>query len=142
MQVRNINECASISLPTFADERGSLTLLDDEVVAGKLPFKPRRAFWIYGTQPHTIRGQHAHRSCWEMVCAISGRFTLTLHNGIEEKRFDMSDPAQGIIIPPMVWCRLDNFAPGTVCLAIASEDYDAEGYINDFEHLLYAFKND
>ena len=44
----------------------------------------------------------------------------------------LDSPQRGVIIPPMVWCRLHNFAPDTVCLTLASGDYDAQGYINDF----------
>ena len=133
-----INDCAIIDLPTFTDQRGSLSLVDSEVAAKLLPFKPERIFWIYGTQASTVRGQHAHRSCWEMVSAVSGSFRLTLSDGREEKTFLLDSPCKGVIIPPMVWCRLYDFAPGTVCLALASDDYDADGYINDFEQ----FKND
>lgn len=133
-----INDCAIINLPTFTDNRGSLSLVDNEVAAQLLPFKPERVFWIYGTNPDTVRGQHAHRSCWEMVCAVSGSFSITLSNGNEEKAFLLDSPDKGVIIPPMVWCRLSDFAPGTVCMALASGDYDAEGYINDFEQ----FKDD
>lgn len=139
MQKRiTINDCVIIDLPTFTDNRGSLSLIDSEVVTQLLPFKPERVFWIYGTNPDTVRGQHAHRTCWEMVCAVSGSFSLTLSDGREEKTFLLDTPNKGVIIPPMVWCRLYDFAPGTVCLALASDDYDAEGYINDFEQ----FKND
>lgn len=133
-----INDCAIIDLPTFTDQRGCLTLVDNNAVTQLLPFKPARIFWIYGTTPSTVRGQHAHRSCWEMVCAVSGSFRLTLNDGREEKTFMLDSPCKGVIIPPMVWCRLYDFAPSTACLALASDDYDAEGYINDFEQ----FKND
>lgn len=135
-----ICNCVVIELPTYTDNRGSLTLVDNEAVRQLLPFKPERVFWIHGTTPSTVRGQHAHRSCWEMVCAVSGSFRLTLNDGTEEKTFLMDSPSKGVIIPPMVWCRLHDFAPSTVCLTLASGDYDEEGYINDYEQFKKASK--
>ena len=128
----SLKECAIVELPTFTDSRGSLSLVDSDTAAKLLPFKPERVFWIHGTEEHTIRGQHAHRSCWELVVAVSGSFSLTLNDGKNDKTFLLDSPQRGVIIPPMVWCRLHNFAPDTVCLTLASGDYDAQGYINDF----------
>lgn len=133
--MRPIDQCTTISLPTFSDKRGSLTLLDRETTAKLLPFKPERTFWIHAVEAQAVRGEHAHRTCWEMVCAISGSFKLTLSDGKEEKVFRMDSPQTGVIIPPMVWCRLEDFSPSAVCLTFASGDYDASGYINDFELL-------
>lgn len=133
--LRLIDHCTTINLPTFADKRGSLTLLDREIATELLPFKPERVFWIHGADAMAVRGEHAHRTCWEMVCAVSGSFKLTLSDGREEKVFVMDSPNNGVIIPPMVWCRLEDFSPNAVCLTFASGDYDASGYINDFEEL-------
>ena len=129
-----LKDCGPIELPTHTDQRGSLTVVDD-ATASLLPFRPERIFWIHGTNAGAVRGEHAHRTCWEMVCAVSGSFRLTLSDGHEERTFLMDSPTKGGVIPPMVWCRLEHFAQGTVCLTIASGSYDAEGYINDFEKL-------
>ena len=129
-----IKDCGPIELPTHADHRGSLTVIDD-AEASLLPFRPERVFWIHGAGQDAVRGEHAHRTCWEIVCAVSGSFSLTLSDGLEEKTFLMDSPTKGVIIPPMIWCRLEHFAPGTVCLTIASGSYDAEGYINNLEQL-------
>lgn len=131
-----IRDCTIINLPTFADKRGNLAVIDRETAAKLLPFKPERLFWIYGTDTHSVRGEHAHQACWEMVCAVSGSFKLTLSDGTEDKVFVMNSPDKGVIIPPMVWCRLEDFSPNAVCLTIASGDYDAEGYIHDFAELI------
>lgn len=33
----------------------------------------------------------------------------------------------------MIWRELDNFSSGSVCLTLASELYDEEDYIRDYE---------
>jgi hypothetical protein len=36
-------------------------------------------------------------------------------------------------IPPMIWREMNNFSSGSVCLVLASEYYDEEDYIRDYE---------
>lgn len=131
-----LKDCQTIQLPSFCDMRGSLTLLDGQAIAERLPFRPKRCFWIHNVTKQNSRGEHAHRTCWEVVFAVSGQFSLTLHDGKDEKTFMLDSPNKGVVIPPMVWCRLWDFTDSTVCLTFASEDYDATGYINDFKEFL------
>lgn len=128
-----LNDCIIIPFPTHSDCRGNLTVIDSGFAASRLPFVPKRWFWIHGADTNAVRGEHAHRSCWEVVAAVSGSFRLTLHDGMEQKTFVLCSPSEGVVIPPMVWCRLWDFAPDTVCLTMASGEYDTDGYINDFE---------
>lgn len=137
-----INDCTLIELPTFKDHRGCLTLIDDRLVTQALPFKPQRCFWLHSLKADSSRGEHAHRTCWELLVAINGSFNLTLHDGKEAKTFCLDSPTRGVVIPPMVWCKLWNFSEESVCYVIASEDYTPEGYINDFQAFLKEFDND
>jgi len=118
-----------VSLPQHTDVRGSLTFAEWR----HLPFQPKRVFWIYDVAEGKTRGGHAHRTCAEVVFAISGSFDMFVNNGTEQATIHISNPSEGIYIGTNVWCELRNFAPGTVCVAFASEDYDAEGYINDYD---------
>lgn len=138
----SLKDCSVITLPTFTDPRGSLTLMDYAAARRLLPFIPKRSFWIHHTPAGAVRGEHAHRTCWEMVTAVSGAFHLTLSDGISRKDFILDRPDQGVIIPPMIWCRLWGFQQGTVCLTLASDDYDAEGYINDHSVFLKEARDD
>jgi hypothetical protein len=36
----------------------------------------------------------------------------------------------------MIWREMDNFSSGSVCLALASEPYDAGDYIRDYNEFL------
>ncbi len=131
-----LDECKTINLPTHKDSRGSLTLIDRDTAYASLPFVPKRCFWIHSVSNNVTRGEHAHRTCWELVVPVYGSFSLGLHDGFHTKDVVADNPCRGIVIPPMVWCRLWNFSPGAVCLVLASEDYDKDGYINDFDSFL------
>ncbi len=117
-----------VTIPYIVDERGSLCFAENK----HLPFEIKRVFWIYGVKEGKTRGGHAHRTCAEVVFPISGSFEIEVDDGKHSETFLMDSPEKGIHIQPNVWCCLKNFAPGTVCVALASHDYEAEGYIHDY----------
>lgn len=120
----------TFSIPTFRDERGTLSVVDG--LADELPFVPQRVFWIYNLPADSQRGGHAHRSCWEALIAIQGSVEVTLRSATAERSFVLDSPTQGVLIPPAVWCDLKHFTPNSICLCLASEAYDASGYITEF----------
>ena len=125
-----------VRLPLFTDHRGSLAFAQ----WSSLPFTPSRIFWIYGVQEGKTRGGHAHSTCAEVVFAVAGSIDMFVNNGHESNTIHISNPNEGIYIGPKVWCELRNFAPGTVCVAVASDDYDAEGYINSYDEFSKIYK--
>lgn len=117
-----------IQLPKNVDERGCLSFLE----SGKhIPFEVKRVFWIYDVPETQTRGGHAHWSCQEVVFPVAGSFELELDDGERHSCVLLDDPSCGITIPAGVWCELRHFAPGTVCVVAASEEYDATGYALD-----------
>jgi dTDP-4-dehydrorhamnose 3,5-epimerase-like enzyme len=86
------------------------------------------------------RGGHAHWTCHEAVFPITGRFEIELDDGEVNTTVVLDDATRGIIVPAGVWCELRHFAPGTVCLVMASQEYDASGYALDRESWMKTLK--
>lgn len=136
----------TFKLPTFTDCRGALTFLQN----GKLNLhadKPdgydetflfERAFWIYDVPASSERGGHAHRTCAELLVALHGSFDLELTDGQDTCTIHLERPDKGVLIRPMVWCRLFNFSPDFVGLCLASQEYLPEGYINSYSDFVRA----
>lgn len=118
-----------VQLPTKTDERGSLSIVQDE-------FQMQRAFWIYDVPEGSQRGGHAHRTCAELLVAVHGSLDVELRHGNEVINVHLDSPAQGLLIRPMVWCRLYNFSDNFVGVCLASQPYQAEGYINDLQQFI------
>lgn len=118
-----------VRIPQNTDERGSLSFAEWQ----HLPFTPKRVFWIYDVREGKTRGGHAHAQCAEVVFVVSGCFDMFVDNGREQTTIHIDNPSEGIYIGTNVWCELRNFAPGTSCVVLASENYDAEGYINNYD---------
>ena len=118
-----------IELPKFFDRRGNLSIIEEST---HLPFCIKRVYWIYDVPGGEIRGEHAFRETEELIVALSGSFNVVLHNGIEEYRFLLNRSYYGVLIPKMIWRRLENFSTNSLALIIASTEYNPSDYIRDF----------
>ena len=116
------NHSKIIKIPTYADERGLLTVMEDI-----LPFKIKRIYWIYGADEKS-RGGHRHKITQQALVAISGIVNLKINNGSQEISFILDDPSNCIIIEPEDWHTM-YFKNNAVLIVFASEKYDKSDYI-------------
>lgn len=114
-----------LQLPQNVDERGCLTFLEGK---RHIPFEVERVFWITDVPAEKTRGGHAHWTCHEAVFCVAGSLEIELDDGEQSVVVLLDNPCQGITVPAGVWCELRHFAPGTVCVVMASQEYDASGY--------------
>ncbi|MCH5302191.1 MAG: WxcM-like domain-containing protein [Prevotella sp.] len=122
-----------IELPKITDPRGNLTVAEG---AGVVPFDIKRAYWVYDVPGGESRGGHAHKRLRQLVVALSGSFTVTLDNGSERKTVLLNHPWQGLLIETDTWRTLDDFSSGAVCLVLASDHFEEDDYIYDYDEFL------
>lgn len=122
-----------IDLPKIADPRGNLTVVEQ---LNQVPFEIARVYWTYDIPGGGRRGGHAHRTCEEVVIAVSGSFDVELFDGKERHVYHLNHPYQGLYIGTGVWRTLEDFSSGAVCLVVASELFDEEEYIYDYDEFL------
>ena len=122
-----------IDLPKVTDPRGNLTFAEGD---GLVPFDIKRAYWVYDVPAGESRGGHAHKRLKQLVVALSGSFHVTLDNGFERRTILLNHPWQALLIETNVWRTLDDFSSGAVCMVLASEHYDADDYIEDYDEFL------
>ena len=122
-----------IDLPKISDPRGNLTFAEGE---GHVPFPIKRAYWVYDVPAGESRGGHAHKRLKQLVIALSGSFTVTLDDGRERKTVLLNHPWQGLLIDTNTWRTLDDFSSGAVCLVLASEHFEEDDYIYDYDEFL------
>ena len=126
----NLAKCKIIELPKVTDRRGNLTFIEEK---RHIPFEIRRIFYLYDVPGGQTRGGHAQHRLQQLIIAASGSFDVILDDGFERKRFHLNRAYYGLYIPPMIWRELNNFSSGSVCLVLASELYDEEDYVRDYE---------
>lgn len=122
-----------IDFPKITDPRGNLTVAQ---ALTDVPFAIKRAYWVYDVPAGECRGGHAHKLCKEVLIALSGSFHVTVDNGEEQKTVLLNHPYQGLLIDTDVWRTLDDFSSGAVCLVLASEPFDEDDYIREYDDFL------
>lgn len=119
-----------IDLPKIVDPRGNLTVAEG---LKDVPFEVKRVYWTYDVPSGESRGGHAHRRCEEFILAVSGSFDVTLDDGRERRTFHLNHPYQGLYVGTGIWRTLDDFSSGAVCLVLASERFEEEDYIREYD---------
>jgi hypothetical protein len=113
-----------LDLPTFEDERGSLT-----VVEKLLPFKIKRFYYIYGVSEK--RGGHRHKITIQALISLGGSCEIYVNNGKKEETFLLNTPKKCLILEPKDWHTMDKFSKGSTLLVFSSEYYDKDDYIDE-----------
>ena len=66
---------------------------------------------------------------------------LSANNGKEKKKYLLDKPTEGLFIATEIWRTLDDFSAGAVCLVLASELYDPEDYLYEYDEFLEYVNN-
>lgn len=122
-----------IDLPRIYDPRGNLTVVEQ---LKEVPFDIKRVYWTYDVPGGESRGGHAHKKCQSFIIAVSGSFTVRLEDGHRHETYHLNHPYQGLLINTGVWRTLEDFSSGAVCLALASELFDENDYIREYDDFI------
>lgn len=122
----------------FGDERGSLVVAEGG--GQDIPFEIKRVFYMYGSDPAIVRGQHANRKTEFVLINVSGTSKVKVDNGVEQAVIELNRPRMGLYLKTMLWKDMYDFSPDSVLLVLASEHYDGGEYIRDYEEYLKEIK--
>mgnify|MGYP004701707327 CR=1 FL=1 len=122
-----------IELPLIPDLRGSLSFAE---VGQLLPFEPKRYFIVFDVKSKEVRGEHAHRSCQQFLVCVKGSCSVVVDDGKSREEYQLDQPNHGVYIPPMVWGIQYKYSADAVLLVMASDIYDANDYIRDYDDFL------
>lgn len=96
--------------------------------------KIKRIYYLYDIPSSATRGGHAHKDLYQIIIAISGSFRVILDDGFNKVEYYLNDPNKGLLIVPGIWRELDLFSSGGTCMVLASELYNEEDYIRNYEN--------
>lgn len=129
----NVDECRIINLPRISGDNGDLTVVEN---TPDCPFKIKRVYYLYDVPADADRGGHSHRRLESLIIAVTGAFTVTLDDGARTRSFTLNRPFQALHVKQGIWRTLSNFSSGSVCLVVASEKYDEDDYVRDYDTFL------
>lgn len=122
-----------IPLQTHGDERGSLIALEQDK---DIPFEIKRVYYIFNTKEGVIRGFHAHKELKQVAIAVKGSCRFLLDDGNEKVSILLDNAAQGLLIESCIWHEMHDFSKDCILLVLASELYDENDYIRDYDEFL------
>ncbi len=129
----NATGAALINLHVIAEPGGSLAVNE---MAKLLPFSPVRYFVVYDVPPHEVRGGHAHRVQHQFLTCLRGSVHVMVDDGHHRAEVILDSPGAGLHIPPRRWAYQYKYSPGSALLALCSDGYDPQEYINDYDEFL------
>lgn len=115
------------------DLRGSLVSGE---VARHIPFEPRRFFSVIQVPSKDVRGAHAHHRCKQFLVCQAGSVAVVIDDGHVREEVILADPQFGLYVPPLVWSVQYRYTRDAVLLVLASEPYEAQDYIRDYDEFL------
>lgn len=120
------------------DNRGQLVAIEE---FKDIPFKIRRVYYMYNTSQGIRRGFHAHKSLQQILICIHGSCKILLDSGKEKKVIPLENPYEGLYVSNNMWREMFDFSSDAVLMVVASELYDEEDYIRNYDDFLEYVKN-
>lgn len=127
-----VDDCRWIDIRRYSDTRGYLSVIEGNI---DIPFEIKRIYYLYQV-PDTSRGEHAHKQLNQLMFATSGSVRVTLDDGKRKKSFVLDCPWKGLLVKPGLWRTLDNFSDNSVLMVLASDKYEPDDYIRDYQAFL------
>lgn len=127
-----------IDLKVMGDSRGSLVAVENQ---SQIPFDIKRVFYVYDTTNEVPRGCHANRKSHLLLIAVSGSCKVKIRHKNESIDVELNNKHTGLYLEPMVWKEMYDFSDDAVLLVMASELYDQNEYINDYDKLMEELEN-
>ena len=128
-----------INMHTFGDARGKLISLESKK---NIPFEIKRVYYICDTLPDQNRGMHAHKNMEQIIVAMDGACQFVLDDGIKREKIWLNRPDVGLYIGKNMWREMRHFSYGCKLMVLASDYYDENEYIRDYEEFLRGVAND
>jgi UDP-2-acetamido-3-amino-2,3-dideoxy-glucuronate N-acetyltransferase len=106
-----------------------------------LPFVPKRYFLVYDVPGKEVRGEHAHRASQQFLVCVRGSLSVVVDDGAKTEEIRLDRPDLGLYIPPLVWAVQYKYSSDALLLVLASDEYDPNDYIRDYDEFLSAIRS-
>jgi UDP-2-acetamido-3-amino-2,3-dideoxy-glucuronate N-acetyltransferase len=132
-----VGEVTLHQMHRFKDMRGDLSVGE---FPKDIPFEPKRYFIVFNVPSEKTRGEHAHYKCQQFLLCVKGSCAVVVDDGKSRSEVILDSPEKGIYIPPLTWGIQYKYSSDAVLLVFASENYDANDYIRDYNEFLRVMK--
>jgi UDP-2-acetamido-3-amino-2,3-dideoxy-glucuronate N-acetyltransferase len=120
-------------MPLVEDLRGCLSFGE---YGQHLPFLPKRYFLVFNVPSKEVRGEHAHKTLNQFLVCMKGSCSIVVDDGKNREELLLDSPRIGLHIPPLIWATQYKYTPDAALLVLASEAYDADDYVRDYDKFM------
>lgn len=123
-----------IKIKKVTEPDGTLYVMENN---REVPFDTKRVFLVANVADGKTRGDHATKKTRLILFPVSGSCKVVVDDGTTVEKFEMNDPATGLLIEPMVWRSMQEFTPDCVMMAVCDRPFEPgnETYDNYDEFL-------
>ena len=93
-------------------------------------------FAVYGVPSGSVRGEHAHGACSQLLLCTAGSASCLVDDGSTRDEVRLATWHVALHVPPMIWATQWRYTRDAVLLLLASQLYDAADHIRDSEEFL------
>lgn len=126
-------EIKKYAFNVHGDSRGQLVAIEQ---LKDIPFEIKRMYYIYDTKEGVRRGYHAHKCLEQILICVKGSCKILLDNGFEKETILLDKPTEGLYIANNIWREMFDFSSDAVLVVLASEVYNENDYIRDYDEFL------
>ena len=119
-----------ISFQQHGDARGQLVAIEEILDA---PFEFKRVYFMYDTKNGVRRGYHAHRELKQILFCVHGNCKIHVDDGEKTCEYLLNKPYEGLFIEGLIWREMYDFSKDAVLMVIASDFYNENDYIRDYD---------
>lgn len=101
-----------------------------------IPFEIKRIYYTYNVPVNTKRGMHAHKELNQVLWCPYGEIEVILDNGREKKNYLLNSPDKALLVGKGIWREMYWKKENSVLCVAASEYYDENDYIRDYDEFL------
>lgn len=120
------------------NDTGKLTFVEGK---RDIPFDIKRIYYVYDIAKGERRGFHAHKELEQYLICIHGTCKILLDNGIEKEDVMLDNPSEGLYVGIKMWHEMYEFTEGAVLLVLASDYYNENDYIRNYDEFIEYIKS-
>lgn len=117
------------------DPRGDLSVGE---FMRDIPFAPKRYFLVMNVPNDKTRGEHAHYRCHQFLVCVKGSCSIVVDDMASRCEVLLDAPDLGLYLPPMTWGIQYKYSSDAVMMVFASDYYEADDYIRDYDEFIAA----
>ena len=114
-------------------ENGTLTVFEQKNIFGSMI---NRVYLISNVKIGTTRGFHAHRKLYQVLIVLNGSIIISVDDGNYKANVTLDSQNKALLIGPNIWHTMTWNDNSATLFVLASDVYDEEDYIRDYEEFL------